>query len=151
MAQEQFSSSQQLLTFHVADQLFGVPVLQVNDVLGPQKITHTPLSPKAVSGVMNLRGRIVTAIDVRTCLAQARRTDGQNTMSVVVDYEGELFSLIIDSVGDVLSLNGETYEETPVTLESVWRNISSGIHKLDGKILVILDVKQLLKVAGGRH
>lgn len=141
------SSADQLLTFTLADQLFGVPVLQVNDVLGPQKLTRTPLAPLAVAGVMNLRGRIVTAIDVRRCLGQELRAEGETSMSVVVDQAGELFSLMIDSVGDVLLLSKDTYENVPATLDPAWRSVSSGIHKLQDKILVVLDVGQLLNLA----
>lgn len=140
--------SNQLLTFMLSNQMFGVPVLQVNDVLGPQKITRAPLSPPSVAGVMNLRGRIVTAVDVRRCLGQPPRGEGQDNMSVVVDENGELFSLMIDSVGDVLHLSSDTYEGPPATLDPAWRSVSSGIHKLQDKILVVLDVGQLLRLAG---
>lgn len=150
MTKESGYVSDQLLTFTLANQIFGVPVLQVNDVLGPQKITRTPLAPPAVAGVMNLRGRIVTAIDVRKCLGQDAHDDGRKSMSVVVDQDGELFSLMIDSVGDVLQLSQESYEDIPPTLDDAWRSISSGIHKLQDKILVILDVRQLLRLAGGK-
>ncbi len=140
-------TSGQLLTFTLADQLFGVPVLQVNDVLGPQKITRTPLSPPAIAGVMNLRGRIVTAIDVRRCLRQPDRQADTPNVSVVVEQKGELFSLMIDSVGDVLSLSHGTFEEVPETIDAAWRSVAAGIHKLEDKILVILDVSQLLQTA----
>jgi purine-binding chemotaxis protein CheW len=140
----------QLLTFNLAGQLFGVPVLQVNDVLGPQRITKTPLAPAAIAGVMNLRGRIVTAVDVRRCLGQPPREKDSSDMSVVVDQNGELFSLIIDSVGDVLQLSEDTHETVPATLDPAWRSVSSGIHKLKDKILVVLDVGQLLRIAGGK-
>lgn len=141
------SGTIQLLTFRLCGQLFGVSVLQVNDVLGPQKITRTPLSPPAVSGVMNLRGRIVTAIDVRCCLGQKERENKSEHMSVVVEQKNELFSLIIDSVGDVLSLSEDTFEEVPETLDVNWRDVASGVHKLRDDILVILDVSQLLHTA----
>lgn len=140
-------AAEQFLTFTLAGQLFGVAVLQVNDVLGPQKITRTPLSPSAIAGVMNLRGRIVTAIDVRRCLQQPDRPKGEHNMSVVVEQKGELFSLMIDTVGDVLSLSKETFEEVPETLDAGWRSIATGIHKLPEGILVILDVHQLLQTA----
>ncbi len=139
-----------LLTFTLAGQLFGVSVLQVNDVLGPQKITRTPQSPPAVAGVMNLRGRIVTAIDVRRCLNQPERGKDQSHMSVVVDRNGELFSLMIDSVGDVLPLSRDTFEPPPATLDPEWRSVSDGIYKLENKILIILSVEQLLKKAAER-
>lgn len=145
--QESHDGAEKLLTFTLADQLFGVPVLQVNDVLSPQRITPTPLAPSSVSGVMNLRGRIVTAIDVRKCLGQVPRSENEKKISVVVDSNGELFSLMIDAVGDVISLTQDKYESTPATLDARWRSVSSGIYKLENKILVILDVEKLLSIA----
>lgn len=137
--------TEQLLTFNLAGQKFGVPILKVNDVLGPQKITQMPLAPAAVAGVMNLRGRIVTAVDVRRCLRQPDRAAEQGGMSVVVEQKGELFSLIIDDVGDVLSLSREVFEPAPETLDVVWRDVSSGVYKLEDSILVVLDVGRLLQ------
>ena len=133
-------ASEQFLTFTLADQLFGVSVLQVNDVLGPQKITRTPLSPSAIAGVMNLRGRIVTAVDVRSCLRQPARPADAAHKSVVVEQKGELFSLIIDEVGDVLSLSSDSFEPVPETLDATWRGVAAGIHKLHDRLLVVLDV-----------
>lgn len=147
MTQASATTSQQLLTFSIGGQNFGLSVLDVNDVLGPQKITHTPMSPPAIAGIMNLRGRIVTAIDMRRCLDQEARAAGKPGMSVVVENKGELFSLIIDSVGDVLFLSADDFETTPVTLDDTWRSVSNGLYKLDGKILVVLDVEKLLKTA----
>ena len=137
----------EFLTFMLADQLFGVSVLQVNDVLSSQKITRAPLSSDAIAGIMTLRGRIVTAIDVRRCLGQAPRAEGQESMSVVIEQGGELFSLIIDAVGDVLTLSPDSLEKVPATLSPAWRSVASNIHKLQDKLLVILDVKQLLEMA----
>lgn len=139
--------SNEFLTFTLANQLFGVSVLQVNDVLGPQKITPIPLSPPSVAGVMNLRGRIVTAIDVRCCLGQPAREDGMDGMSVVIERHGELFSLIIDSVGDVLKLDLDSLEDVPMTSNIAWQSIASSVHKLDNQLLIILDVAQLLESA----
>lgn len=141
----------QLLTFSVHGQLFGVPVLQVNDVLKSQKVTRAPLVAPSIAGIMNLRGRIVTAVDVRRCLKQPERSQHETDMSVVVDRDGELFSLIIDSVGDVLTLGEDTYEDTPVTLAPAWKSVAVGIHKLQGKILVVLDIKRLLELAEKRE
>lgn len=139
-------SQNQYLTFTLADQKFGVSVLRVNDVLGPQKITPTPLAPPSVAGVMNLRGRIVTAIDVRRCLGQpAGKADMGN--SVVIDQGGELFSLMIDSVGEVLALEQDSLEDVPVTLAPAWRTVASNIHKLQDDLLVILDIPRLLEAA----
>jgi purine-binding chemotaxis protein CheW len=136
----------EFLTFNLADQIFGVSVLQVNDVLGPQRITRMPLAPPAISGVMNLRGRIVTAVDVRRCLGQKARDEGATSMSVVVEENGELFSLIIDSVRDVLSISQEQMESIPATLDPAWQSVASSIHKLEDRLVVILDVRQLLQM-----
>lgn len=144
------AASGQFLSFSLAGQMFGVPILQVNDVLGPHKITRTPLAPPAVGGVMNLRGRIVTAVDVRRCLGQPPRAAGDAHMGVVIDANGELFSLMIDKVGDVLSLAPDSFEPAPATLDATWRNVCAGIHKLADGILLVLDVPQLLRLAGAR-
>src|SRR5271168_2781875 len=89
----------------ILDQMFGIPVLQVQDVLGPQRITRIPLAPAEVAGSLNLRGRIVTAIDLRTRLGLPKRAAGEKSMSVVVDQDGEAYSLLVDNVGEVLSLS----------------------------------------------
>ncbi len=128
----------------VAGQLFGVPVLQVQDVLGPQRITRIPLAPKEVAGSLNLRGRIVTAIDLRTRLRLPRLPEGEIGMSVVVDHGGELYSIIVDAVGEVLSLDPETAERNPPTLDPTWREVSGGIYRLEHTLLVVLNVARVL-------
>ena len=128
----------------IADQLFGIPVLQVQDVLGAQRITRVPLAPPEVAGSLNLRGRIVTAIDIRTRLRLPPRPESQHGMSVVCDYEGELYSLLVDAVGEVLSLENNAAERNPATLDPVWREVSAGIYRLDSKLLVVLDVARVL-------
>ena len=133
------------LTIMIGDQIFGIPVLQVQDVLGPQKVTRVPLAPPAVAGSLNLRGRIVTAVDVRTCLGLDRRENKDNEMSVVVEDSGELYSLLIDKVGDVMSLREKDYENNPSTLDPRWRGVSQGIYRLKDKLLVVLDVPRLLE------
>ncbi len=138
-------SNTDYLTINLADQMFGIPVLQVQDVLGSHDVAHIPLAPAEVAGALNLRGRIVTAINVRKSLGLAERSTKKTTqMSVVVEHDNELYSLIIDEVGDVLSLDYSDYEQTPATLDPVWRNISMGIFRLENKLLVVLDVPKLL-------
>ena len=136
--------SKEFLTINIAGQRFGVPILQVQDVLGSQRVTRIPLAPPEVAGSLNLRGRIVTAIDVRCRLGVEAREDGAKQMSVVVEHESELYSLIIDSVGDVLNLHDSQFENTPSTLDPSWREIASGIYRLDGELLIILDVPKFL-------
>ncbi len=132
------------LTVKIGGQMFGIPILQVQDVLGEQRVTHIPLAPPQVSGSLNLRGRIVTAVNVRKCLGLPPLENVENEMSVVVDHDDELYSLVIDEVGDVLSLNESEYEQNPATLDLLWRSVSLGVYRLDGGILVILDVPKLL-------
>ncbi len=134
----------EFVSITVAGQLFGIPVLQVQDVLGPQRITRIPLAPAEVAGSLNLRGRIVTAIDLRTRLRLPPLPEGQAGMSVVVDHGGELYSVMVDAVGEVLSLGGETAERNPATLDPIWREVSGGIHRLDKTLLIVLDVARVL-------
>jgi len=132
------------VTIRLSGQLCGIPVLEVQDVLSEQSITAVPLAPPEVAGVLNLRGRIVTAINLRKRMGMDERdADGEN-MSVVVDYEGEPYSLLIDSVGDVLSFPEDSFERNPVTLDQCWQDVSSGIFRMEGELLVILDVEKLL-------
>jgi purine-binding chemotaxis protein CheW len=136
--------NREFVSITVAGQLFGIPVLQVQDVLGPQRITRIPLAPLEVAGSLNLRGRIVTAIDLRTRLHLPPLPEGQSGMSIVVDHGGELYSIIIDAVGEVLSLSGEAAERNPVTLDPVWREVSAGIYRLKEALLIVLDVARVL-------
>jgi len=129
----------------IAGQLFGIPVLTVQDILGPQRITRTPLAPPEIAGSLNLRGRIVTALDVRLRLGLPPRAEAERAMSVVVDHRGELFSLMVDSVGEVLSLGAADFERNPPTLDPRWRDFSQGVYRLKGALLVVLDVAQLLR------
>jgi purine-binding chemotaxis protein CheW len=135
------------VTVVIGGQLFGIPVLQVQDVLGPQRITRIPLAPPEVAGSLNLRGRIVTAIDIRTRLGLPPIEGGKQRMSVVVDLGGELYSLMVDTVGEVLSLPAANYERNPATLDARWREVSAGIYRLDGTLLVVLDVERLLDIS----
>lgn len=136
-----------LVTMTIAGQLFGIPVLQVQDVLSPQRITRIPLAPPEVAGSLNLRGRIVTVIDLRSCLGLpplAEKT--KSRMSIVVDHQGELYSLLVDQIGEVLSLPSSDFERNPPTLEKRWREIALGIYRLNPNLLVVLDVARLLKI-----
>tara|TARA_R110002124_G_scaffold64985_2_gene177872 strand:- start:693345 stop:693833 length:489 start_codon:yes stop_codon:yes gene_type:complete len=132
------------LTIYIAGQMFGIPVLQVQDVLGDLQVSKIPLAPPEVDGSLNLRGRIVTAINVRRCLGLENRQSEKAMMSVVVEHEEELYSLSIDDVGDVLGLLSEDYEASPATLDPKWRDVSQGIYRLDGKLLIVLDVPKLI-------
>jgi len=119
-------------------------VLRVQDVLASYKITRIPLAPPEIMGELNLRGRIVTAIDIRRRLGLQPRAAEDKGMSIVVENENELYSLVVDSVGEVLSLSSATFEASPPTLDPQFRDYGSGIYRLDDGLLVVLDVSRLL-------
>lgn len=134
------------VTFKIADQLFGIPVLKVQDILMPDHIAFIPLAPKEVAGSINLRGRIVTVIDVRVRLGLPKRKDGGQSMGVTVEHANDLYSLLVDNVGEVLSLDEKNYERNPGTLDPVWREFAAGVYRLDGRLMVVLDVDRMLDI-----
>lgn len=134
----------EMLAIIIADQRFGIPIMQIQDVLRQQPVTKVPLSPPEIAGSLNLRGRIVTAIDVRKRLGIEASSNEGKGMSVVVEHENELYSLIIDSVGDVMKLSDADFENNPATLDPTWRNVSMGIYQLENELLVILDIPKLI-------
>ena len=137
-------TSRQFVTLTVRGQLFGIPVLSVRDVLAKQTIANVPLAHPVVAGLINLRGRIVTAIDLRRRMGIEDRPANADSMNVVVEHGAELYSLIIDSIGDVLTVPADKFERNLTTLDPLWRSFSDGIYRLEGKLLVILDIGRLL-------
>jgi len=137
-------ADQRLLSVTLAGQEFGIPVTQVRDVLGPQRTTVVPLAPRGVAGLLNLRGRIVTVIDMRALLHLAPGSDSARMMQVVVEHGDESFSLRVDAVGDVLELPADTFERTLSTLDPIWRDIAAGIYRLPDRLLVSLDLARVL-------
>jgi purine-binding chemotaxis protein CheW len=138
---------QVFVTLTVADQLCGVPVLGVRDILAEQAITRIPLAPPEIAGSLNLRGRIVTAIDLRRRLRLPPPEPGQKRMSVVAEQGGELYALLVDQVSEVMSLKSSDFEQNPPTLGRSWAAFSFGIYRLDGRLLVVLDVARLLDLS----
>ena len=196
----------EFVTFNIAGQLFGIPVLIVQDILVPENIASVPLAPPEVRGSINLRGRIVTVIDVRIRLGLERRSirkksivndvseaeapalkviEGgidktpedapsngdaapgaaqnstseesahaaieavkrkkrQHMMGVTVEHQHELYTLLVDSVGNVINLPKNGYESNPTTLDPLWRDFSNGVYRLEGALMVVLDVERLL-------
>jgi purine-binding chemotaxis protein CheW len=150
LARTAVAEDELFLTLAVAGQPCGVPVLMVRDVLGPQSITRIPLAPAEVAGAMNLRGRIVTAIDLRTRLGLPPRAKDAQPMSIVVEQGGELYSMLADSVGEVVPLSAADRAANPPTLDPVWRDVSRGVHRRDGQLLVMLDVDRVLAIGAAR-
>jgi len=135
------------VTFTIGDQLFGIPILEVRDVLPPQPITRIDLAPPEIAGLLNLRGRIVTALDIRHRLGLASAASGEPAMSIVVDQGGELYSILVDRIGDALSLSAKDHEPSPPTLNPRWREVSAGIYRLSDRLLVVIDIARLLRLA----
>ena len=132
------------VTVMIGDQLFGLPISRVQDVFMPDRLTRVPLSAPEIAGVLNLRGRIVTAVDMRRRLGLPKRPDGRPPMAVGIELKGESYGLLIDTVGEVLKLADETREPNPVNLDQHLARVSGGVHRLEGKLLVILDVERVL-------
>ncbi len=138
------SESADFVTLMLGDQLFGIPVLEVRDVLGAQRITRMPLAPRAIAGSLNLRGRIVTVIDVRARLGLPPRPDAMSSYNIVILHKDEFYSLLVDKVGEVMSLSPAGCEPNPPTLDPRWGEVSNGIYRLKGRLLVALDISCLL-------
>jgi purine-binding chemotaxis protein CheW len=134
------------VTVMLDGQLFGLPISRVQDVFMPDRLTRVPLAPPEIAGVLNLRGRIVTAVDLRLRLGMPARTDGRPAMAVGIELKGESYGLLIDSVGEVMKLADGTREANPVNLDAGLARVSAGVHRLDGQLLVILDVDRVLEM-----
>lgn len=132
------------VTVELAGQRFGLPIARVQDVFVPDRLTPVPLAQPEIAGVLNLRGRIVTAIDTRCRLGLPRRGGTRPPMAVGIDRSGESYGLLIDAVGDVLSLDETSREANPVNLDARLAEVSAGVHRLDADLLVILDVDRVL-------
>lgn len=132
------------VTVVIGGQLFGLPISRVQDVFMPDRLTRVPLAPFEIAGVLNLRGRIVTAIDMRMRLGLPQRTDGRRDMAVGIESRGESYGLLIDSVGEVLKLAPHQAEPNPVNLDPRLAKVAAGVHRLDGQLLVVLDVDRVL-------
>lgn len=142
------SGTKEFVTIHVADQLFGVQVTDIRDVFALKGLTPVPGSRPEIAGVLNLRGRIVTAIDARRRLGLPDRPEGYaGAMAVGVEHNGEAFGIIVDGVGEVLRLPDAQCEPNPVNLDANWKIISQGVYRLEGKLLITLDIDRLLAFA----
>ncbi len=138
---------QVFVTLTVDGQLCGVPVLSVRDILAAQAITRIPLAPAEIAGSLNLRGRIVTAIDLRSRLGLPPAAAGSPRMSVVAEQTGELYALLVDQVCEVVSLAADKFERNPPTLPPAWERFSAGIFRLQERLMVMLDIPRLLAFA----
>ena len=157
------------VTAVIGGQLFGLPISRVQDVFMPERLTRVPLSSGEIAGVLNLRGRIVTVVDMRARLGLPKNDDGRSPMAVGVDMRarlglpknadgkppmavvgvdlrGESYGLLIDQIGEVLKLPDDGREENPVNLDPRMAKLAGGVHRLDGQLMVVLDVDRVLEI-----
>ena len=134
----------QYSTFDVAGFYFGIDVMQVQEVLRYQEMTRVPLAPAVIEGLINLRGQIVTALDMRRRLGLPPRADGKTAMNVVVRTEEGAVSLLVDEIGDVVEVDSASFERPPDNLDPEIRDLVRGIHKLKDRLLLVLDIGQTL-------
>ena len=130
----------QLATFWLDGDLYGVEVEHVQEVLRFQGLTRVPLAPRAVAGLINLRGQVVTAIELRERLGLAPREDSSDAVVIVVRLRGEAVSLLVDSIADVVDVDARNFEAPPDTMEGAARDLIRGAYKLDGRLLLALDI-----------
>jgi purine-binding chemotaxis protein CheW len=140
--------SGQFSTFFVADLFFGVDVVRVQEVLRFQPMTRVPLAPDVIEGLINLRGQIVTAIDMRRRLHLPPRAAGQMPMNMVVRTGDGAVSLLVDEIGDVLDVDAATYERPPDNLDPAARELIRGVYKLKDRLLLVLDAERTVDLAG---
>jgi purine-binding chemotaxis protein CheW len=140
-------TEQQYCTFFVNGLCFGVEVRKIQEVLRFQEMTSVPLAPPVIAGLINLRGQIVTAVDLRRRLGLPDRAPDALPMNVVVRQDDTAISLLVDEIGDVLEVSQDTFEQTPRTLKSVARELVRGVYKLDKRLLLILDIERAVDVA----
>lgn len=133
------SSPKQYCTFTLAGLLFGIEVDRVQEVIRSLELTTVPLANDVVEGLINLRGQIVTALDLRRRLELPPRTDGEQPMNIVVRVGDGALSLLVDAIGDVVDVDEDSFEAAPETLEGVARELIRGAYKLDGRLLLVLD------------
>ena len=134
------------VTAMIGGQLFGLPILRVQDVFIPERLTRVPLAPPEIAGVLNLRGRIVTLIDLHRRFGLGQRGDGHAPMAIGVELRAESYGLLIDSVGEVLKLDDTAREPNPINLDARLARVSAGIFRMDGQLLIVVDVDRVLDI-----
>lgn len=139
------SASEQLTTFYIGKELFGLEVMKVQEVTGNLDIVSVPLAPNFVLGLVNLRGQIATAIGLRELFSKSINNKNENEMSVVCKTESNLVSLVVDSIGDVVEVDRVRFEKTPDTVPANLKKFIKGIYKMDGVLLSVLDIEIIYK------
>ena len=141
--------SLEYVTVHIGNQLFGVEVKEIREVFSPQDVTSVPRAPGEIAGLLNLRGRIVTAVDARHRLGLPQREADAPVMALGLEEGTELFGVLVDQVGEVMRLKADTMEPTPSHLDPQWRSLLRGVHRLERDLLAVLDIRALIAWRAG--
>ncbi len=144
------SEGAQYLTAYVNDQYIGVSIRSIQDVIGPQAITQIPRARHAIAGVLNLRGRIVTAIDMHERLEEPAAAGNTGRMGVIIEAQDELFSLLVDHVEDVMTINDDDIKSVPPTLNPLWQDVCCGVYQMQGRIMILLDIERVLDLGNAK-
>lgn len=137
---------QEYVTAVIGGQLFGLPILEVQDVFAVNRMTRVPLAPPEIAGLLNLRGRVVTVVDLRRRFGFNQGSDKSQRMAIGVESNGESYGLLIDSIGEVMRLDAEVCEPVPVNLDPALAEVVSGVYRLDGRLLLVADVRRILNL-----
>ncbi|MGK7900616.1 MAG: chemotaxis protein CheW [Hormoscilla sp.] len=141
------TEERQLCTFFLGELFFGIEVSNVQEIIRYQEMTRVPLAPTEVGGLINLRGQIVTAIDLRRRLELGDRPSDRLPLNVIVRTSEETVSLLVDEIGDVLEVGGDNFETPPETLRGRIRELIRGAYKLKERLLLLLDVEKVVDLA----
>ncbi|MGA9389549.1 MAG: chemotaxis protein CheW [Candidatus Sulfotelmatobacter sp.] len=137
----------QFCTFYLDKLLFGVELKTVQEVIRSLEVTQVPLAPQVVSGLINLRGQIVTAVDLRRRLQFEPRAAGVPAMNVVVRSDDGAVSLLVDEIGDVVEVDDSSFERPPETLRGTVRTMITGVHKLNDRLMLVLDTQKACEMS----
>jgi purine-binding chemotaxis protein CheW len=138
------SKQMEFVTVTVAGQLLGLPISRVHDVFVVSEMTTVPLAPGEIAGLLNLRGRVVTAVSLRRRLGLGDASGAERRMAVGLENHGEAYGLLVDEVGEVLKLDPDEMQPNPVHMDRGWVGLSQGVHQLHDKLLIVLDVDAVL-------
>jgi len=140
----QTASEIEFVTAWIAGQLFGISISRVHDVFEVERMTRVPLAPAEIAGVLNLRGRVITALDMRKRLGLPPRENVKKQMAIGLDHDGEAYGLLVDSMGEVLKLSADALDAVPINLQQDWAAVSTGIYRLEDRLMIVLDVDRIL-------
>jgi purine-binding chemotaxis protein CheW len=146
IANDSAALTTEYVTVTIGGHMFGLPIFRVQDVFVPDRMTRVPLAPPEVAGILNLRGRVVTAIDMRARLDLGAREPRTAVMAIGIELKGESYGLLVDAVGEVMALRNSACEAKPANLDPRLSRVAAGIYRLEGQLMVVLDVDRVLDI-----